>query len=85
MVPYEIFMNLRLRPKNLISVSSSEIHCVKYRNFTCFPGVVILWKHFVSTGFRAIRPKLCGSCAFPKNLSTRKIGEITVFHAVIFH
>ena len=26
--------------------------------------------------------KLCGSCAFPENFYTRKLGEITVFYAV---
>ena len=25
------------------------------------------------------RPKLCGSCAFPQNFHSRKLGEITVF------
>ena len=30
----------------------------------------------------AIRPKLCGNCAFPQNFYTRKLGEITVFYAV---
>ena len=32
----------------------------------------------------AIRPKLCGNCAFPQNFHTRKSGEITVFFAVQF-
>ena len=30
----------------------------------------------------AIRPKLCGSCAFSQNFHTRKLGKITVFFAV---
>ena len=30
----------------------------------------------------AIRPKLCGNCAFPQNFNTRKLGEFTVFFAV---
>ena len=42
----------------------------------------ILWKGTVSAQFRAIRPKLCGNCAFPQNLHTRKLGEITVFFGV---
>ena len=46
----------------------------KYRNFTKFPGVEILWK--------ANFPKLCGNCFFPQNFGTRKLGEITVFFAV---
>ena len=51
-------------------------HCVKYRNFTQFPGVEVLRKG------TAIRLKLCGNCAFPQNLHTRKLGEIGVFYAV---
>ena len=30
----------------------------------------------------AFHPKLCGNCAFPQNLNTRKFGEITVNCAV---
>ena len=43
----------------------------------------ILWKGTVSSQFRAIRSKLCGKCAFPQNSHTRKLGEITIFFAVI--
>ena len=25
------------------------LHCIKYRTFTLYPGVKILWKHTVST------------------------------------
>ena len=32
----------------------------------------------------AIRPILCGNCAFPQNFHTRKLGEITVFYTVTF-
>ena len=28
-------------------------------------------------------PKLCGNCAFPQNFHTRKLGEITVFFAML--
>ena len=42
----------------------------------------ILWKSTVSAKFRANLPKLCGNCAFPQNLHTRKSVEITVFFAV---
>ena len=52
-------------------------------NFTKFPSVEILWKSTVSTWFRAIHPKLCGNCTFPQNFHTRKLGEITVFYAVL--
>ena len=41
--------------------------------FTYFPGVEILWKGTVSA--QAIRPTLCGNCAFPQNFQTRKLGE----------
>ena len=30
-----------------------------------------------------LRPKLCGNCAFPQNFNTKKLGEITVFFAVL--
>ena len=30
----------------------------------------------------AIRPKLCGNCAFPENFYTKKLGEIRVYYAV---
>ena len=43
----------------------------------------ILWKGTVSAGFRAIRPKLYGHCAFPQNVHTRKVGEIITFCAAI--
>ena len=33
--------------------------------------------------FLANQPKLWEDCAFPKNLHTRKLGEIMVFHSVI--
>ena len=33
--------------------------------------------------FGRFRPKLCGNCVFPQNFHTRKLGEITVFFAVI--
>ena len=31
-----------------------------------------------------IRPKLCGNCAFSQNFYTKKLGEITVFFAVLY-
>ena len=47
----------------------------------------LVWKfyektQFVSLLFRAIRLKLCGNYAFPRNFHTRKLGEILVFYAV---
>ena len=43
------------------------LYCTKYRNFTYFPGVKILWKRH---------------SAFPLNFHIRKLGENTVFYAV---
>ena len=42
----------------------------------------ILWKFCEKAQFPN-RPKLCGNCAFPQNFPTRKLGEITVFYAVV--
>ena len=44
----------------------------------------ILQKGTVSAEFRAIRPKLCGNCAYPQNFHTKKLGEIAVFYALVF-
>ena len=33
--------------------------------------------------FIGFRPKLCGNCSFLQNYHTKKLGEITVFYAVI--
>ena len=41
---------------------------------------LILWKN---TDFWAICLKLCGNCAFPQSIHTRKLGETTLFFAVI--
>ena len=38
-----------------------ELHCVKYHNFTQFPGVEILWKGELPETIR----KLCLSTKFP--------------------
>lgn len=45
-------------------------------------SVGILWKHTVSSKFRAIRLKLCRTCAFSQISHTRKLREITVFFAL---
>ena len=65
-----------------ISWDYFKYHCEKYRDFTWFPGVEILRKGTVFVQFRAIRPKLCGNCAFLPNFHTRKSGEMTVFFPV---
>ena len=46
--------------------------------------MLLLNKYLLSnyTETSAIRRKLCGNCAFPQSLQTRKLGEITVFYAV---
>lgn len=36
----------------------------------------------VTAEFRAIYQKLCENFAFPKSFHTKKLGEITVYHAV---
>ena len=59
------------------------VHCLKYRTFTKFPGVEILWKRTVSAEFPKICPKFCRSSAFPQNFHTRKLGEILVIYAVV--
>ena len=46
--------------------------CEEHRNFTWFPGVDILQKGTV-----------CGNCVFQQNFYTRKLGETTVFFAVL--
>ena len=58
---------------------------IKYCNLTFFHGASISWKSTVSTEFRAICWKLCRNCAFPQNLHTRKLGEISVFYSLLFY
>ena len=41
----------------------------------------------MSPNFQALKffgkaPELWGYCAFPQNFNTKKLGEITLFHAV---
>ena len=72
--PYVLFNSTRM---GTAAQACDMLHCIKYRNFTLFFGVEILWKDI------AIRPKLCGNCAFPQNLRTRILGETTVFYAVL--
>ena len=56
------------------------------KNIVISPNFLV-WKFCrkaqFSAYFRAIRPKLCGNCAFPQSFHTRKLGEITVFFAVV--
>ena len=42
-----------------------------------------MWKGTVFAEFRANRSKTYRNCAFPQNLHTRKLGESSVFYAVI--
>ena len=42
-----------------------------------------MWKGTVSAQFWAIRPKLCGNCAFPQNFHTGKLGEIAIIFTVM--
>ena len=45
----------------------------------------LVWKYCGKVQFPHSfgHPKLCGNCAFPQNFHTRKLGEITVFFAVL--
>ena len=61
-----------------------SIHYVNYGNSTQFPDVEVLWRGTVPAEFLAIRPKLCGYCAFPQNFHTRKLGGTTIFFEVFF-
>ena len=47
--------------------SIEKKHCIKYRNFTWFSNVGILWKDTVPAEFWKNRRKLYGNCAFPQN------------------
>ena len=44
------------------------------------------WNFVERHSFRIVsnRPKLCGNCAFPQIFHTRKLGENTVFYAVMY-
>ena len=75
---FKSFVKLSNRAEHI-----SLIDCGKYRNFTWFSDVEILWKSIVSAEFRENHPKLCGNCAFPQNFHPRKLGAITTFYAVI--
>ena len=69
---------------NIMASFFYKLHFKKYRYFTLFPGLEILWKLTVSAEFRMNCPKLCGNCAFPQNFHTRKLGKISVFYAVLW-
>ena len=43
----------------------------------------ILRKRTVCAEFRAVHPKLYGNFAFPQNFHTTKLGEISVFYAMV--
>ena len=53
-----------------------------YAKNTVISPNFLVWRfcgRTVSALFWAIRPKLCGNCAFPQNFHTRQLGQITVF------
>ena len=68
--------------ENMLLVKHLSEPLRKYRNFSQFPGVEILWKGIGSTWFWANCPKLSKNCAFPWNVHTRNLVEITRFFAV---
>ena len=43
----------------------------------------MLWKGSVSVEVLANRPKLWENCPFPQSFHTRKLGEFSVFYAVM--
>ena len=51
---------------------------------TSFASEEILWKRTLSTEFQVIRPKPCGNCLFSQNLYNRRLGDITVYYAVVY-
>ena len=57
---------------HIFSETLGLAQCIKYRSFTHFPGVEILWKGSVSAMFWVNCPKLRGNCAFPQNFHTKK-------------
>ena len=82
------FIFITLKPKGSPeSCNSSEswillfcgpMHCEKYRNFTQFPAVKILWK----SSFRIVSgesPEMMRKLCLSQNFHSRKLGEITVF------
>ena len=79
-----IVVTLPLVHETVLRNCSSRYHHVKYRNFTKFPVVEILWKSAVSALFRAIGLRLCRSCAFPQNFYNMKLGAIMVFYVLLF-
>ena len=70
--------------KPAIKLSETQMmHCIKYRNFTSFPGVKILWKYTVTAEFRENHSKHCESCTIQQDFHTMKFGENLAFHALM--
>ena len=73
---FTCYLKLVAQKANKFVFSEYFAHCVKYRSFAERHSF-----HIVSG--ESDHPKLCGNCAFPQNFRTRKLGEITVFYAVV--
>ena len=70
--------------KSTIKQSESQMmHCIKYRNFTSFPGVKILRKYTVTSEFPENHSKHCENCTIQQDFHTKKFGEKPVFHALM--
>ena len=60
-----------------------RVHCVKYRIFTYFSSLEILWKSTASAELRANRAKFCLNFLFSQDFHIRKLVEIRAFYAVV--
>ena len=87
-----IFHDVRGNKSSLIRLKSlkcnccrilENVHCVKNRNFTLFPGVNILCKCTVSVEFWVNRLKFCGNFALSGNFYSRNLGKISAFYVVV--
>ena len=66
---------------NFTSLFLTFHHCVKYQNFTKFPGEGLWVKGTVFAEFWAFYPETLRKLRFHK-IPTRKFGYISVFYAV---
>ena len=65
-------------------VSTSQENCLDYtEKNTVISTNILAWNFCGKAQFWALCPKLCRNCAFPQNVHARKLGEITVFFALL--
>ena len=60
----------------MMNVLNNQTKCFQFKSIHANKKTVIKIDSYT-------RPKLCGNCTFPQNFHTMKLGEITVFYAVI--